>query len=137
MDFIYSMFMARALEGSPAFAVDQLKGIYYTKDIKIQKENKFPNKPGGFLEEDKLNLRLYIHGISSGSPSKAPTRGCPWLPPLLCVDPGRQPVWPSLSGEYNVRLQEGFLKLWLSPPFCHLWRPPKGWADGFSLVPST
>lgn len=58
MDFIYSMLMARALEGSPGFAVDQLKGIYYTKDIKIQRESKFPNKSGGFLEEDKLNLRL-------------------------------------------------------------------------------
>lgn len=43
------MFMAPALKGRPGLAVDQLKGIFYTKDIKIQSESEFPNKPGFFF----------------------------------------------------------------------------------------
>lgn len=43
------MFMAPELKGSPGFAVDQLKGIYYTKDIKIQRDREVPNTPGFFL----------------------------------------------------------------------------------------
>lgn len=42
VDFICCMFMAPALTGSP-FAGDEMKAIYYTKDIKIQRESGFPN----------------------------------------------------------------------------------------------
>lgn len=82
MDFICCIFMAPALKGSPGFADDQLKGIYYTKDIKIQKESKFPNTPEFFLTrrilgKEKLNLRLYMQGFSSGQHPDGPTGASP------------------------------------------------------------
>lgn len=121
MDFICCMSMAPALKGGLGFAVVLLKGIYYTKDVEIQRESKFPNTES-------------ILGERESEPEAASTRH-------FLGAAAQEPLSPSPSWGNPWRTQSGplFQEQLLKPPLClsygHLGRPPEGWADGFSLVP--
>lgn len=67
------MFTAPALTGSPGFAGDEVKAIYYTKDIKIQRESGFPNTCIFFLtrripRKGEASLRAVPNGQEGLAP---------------------------------------------------------------------